>query len=118
MNKKTAKLLTFALLVGGATAIYLYFTKTQKEKPQKKDRPKSGGYVGGVIKVSTTLNIRKEPNITSAIVGKLKNGDKVTVGVLPDDDNWYKLIDNDSLKNIGYISKKYVEMPKVTTDGE
>jgi hypothetical protein len=30
MNKKTAKLLTFAMIVGGATAIYLYFSKNKK----------------------------------------------------------------------------------------
>ena len=114
MNKKTAKLLTFAMIVGGATAIYLYFSKNKKIQPlpppppQKKTTGKV--YISGYVSTkSSDLNIRKEPNTTSDIVGKLKNGAIANVldfGV----DGWYQLLDNINFKPIGYVSAQYISI--------
>lgn len=72
MNKKTAKLLTFAFFVGGATAIYLYFSKNKKIQPPIPPKKLVGKvYLGGIVNTtSSDLNVREEPNTSSKIVAK------------------------------------------------
>jgi uncharacterized protein YgiM (DUF1202 family) len=110
MNKKTAKLLTFALFVGGATAIYLYLSKNKKQQPPPPKKKIGKVYMGGIVNTkSSDLNIRKEPNTSSDIVGKLKNGAIATVldsGV----DGWFQLVDNINFKPIGYVSAQYISI--------
>jgi uncharacterized protein YgiM (DUF1202 family) len=111
MNKKNAKLLTFALIVGGATAIYLYFSKNKKQEPPPPPKKTTGKvYISGYVSTkSSDLNIRKEPNTTSDIVGKLKNGaiaNVLDIGV----DGWYQLLDNINFKPIGYVSAQYISI--------
>jgi len=111
MNKnKIAKLFTFAMIVGGATAIYLYFSKNKKQQPPPPKKKTGKVYMGGFVNTkSSDLNIRKEPNTTSDIVGKLKNGAIVTIldsGI----DGWYKLVDNINQKPIGYVSAQYISI--------
>ena len=75
IDKKTAKLFTFAMIVWGATAIYLYFSgkNKNKENPLPPSPPSNEVYKNGVVKTNTSdLNVREEPNITSKIVSKLK----------------------------------------------
>ena len=109
MNKKTAKLLTFTLLIGGATAIYLYFSKnTNKGKPPitPPPPPKNEKYFDAKVNTNTSdLNVREEPNTTSMIVKKLKKGTSIKVG--EDINGWRKLIDS-SENTIGYVSSQYV----------
>jgi uncharacterized protein YgiM (DUF1202 family) len=111
MNKKNAKLLTFDFIVGGATAIYLYFSKNKKQEPPPPPKKTTGKvYISGYVSTkSSDLNIRKEPNTTSDIVGKLKNGaiaNVLDIGV----DGWYQLLDNINFKPIGYVSAQYISI--------
>ncbi len=113
MTKKTAKLLTFALFIGGATAIYLYFrNKNKKEQPPIPPKKKVGKvYLGGIVNTTNTdLNVREEPNTSSKIVAKLKKGSSVTFSVIENNDSWYLLVDNLTNNQIGYISSQYVKM--------
>jgi uncharacterized protein YgiM (DUF1202 family) len=113
MNKKTAKLLTFTLLIGGATAIYLYFLdKNKKDKPPLPPKKKVGKvYLVGIVNTTNTdLNVREEPNTTSKIVAKLKKGSMVTVSVIENNDSWYLLVDNVTDNKIGYVSTQYIKM--------
>jgi uncharacterized protein YgiM (DUF1202 family) len=113
MNKKAAKLLTFAFIVGGATAIYLYFSKqNKKEKPPLPPKKKVGKvYLGGIVNTTNTdLNVREEPNTSSKIVAKLKKGSSITFSVIENNDSWYLLVDNVTNNQIGYISSQYVKM--------
>lgn len=73
------------------------------EKPVKEKKPKivkkvvntkSGGF----------LNVRKEPKVANNIIGKLYNGDVVTV-VETVDQNWTKI-------NTGYVMSKFLEDTK------
>jgi len=108
MNKKTAKLLTFTLFVGGATAIYLYFSKKNTNKGETPPPPPSNDEKYFDAKVNTTssdLNVRNEPNTTSMIVKKLKKGTKIVVG--GDINGWRRLVDS-SKNTIGYVSSQYV----------
>ena len=113
MNKKTAKLLTFTLLIGGATAIYLYFSKnTNKGKPPitppppPPPPPKNEKYFDAKVNTNTSdLNVRNEPNTTSMIVKKLKKGTNILVG--EDINGWRKVVD-ESKNTIGFVSSQYV----------
>lgn len=58
---------------------------------------------GTVITQSTALNIRSEPNTSSAIVGKVPKG--ATVIIVGEDNGWY-LIDYGNIR--GYVSAQYV----------
>lgn len=118
MNKKTTKLLTFALIVGGATAIYLYFSKNKKiQKPLPPETPlppkKLVGkvYLTGIVNTSSSdLNVREEPNTSSKIVAKLKKGTKITFQIIENNDSWNILVDNVTYNKIGYISTQYIKM--------
>jgi uncharacterized protein YgiM (DUF1202 family) len=114
MNKKTAKLLTFTLLIGGATAIYLYFSKNKKEKPPLppvKPKINWSAFVEFKVKTeSTNLNIRQEPNVNSAIVGSLAKGEKFQGQPYSADENWTVVLDTNAepMKVKGFVSSKYV----------
>jgi hypothetical protein len=115
MNKsKIAKLFTFAMIVGGATAIYLYFSKNKKIKPPLppvKPKINWSAFVEFKVKTeSTNLNIRQEPNVNSVIVGKLAKGEKFQGQPYSADENWTVVLDSkaDPLKVKGYVSSKYV----------
>jgi hypothetical protein len=114
MNKKTAKLLTFALFVGGATATYLYFSKKKPKETPPNDtptKPNWSAFVEFKVKTeSTNLNIRQEPNVNSVIVGKLAKGEKFQGQPYSADENWTVVLDSkaDPLKVKGYVSSKYV----------
>jgi len=116
MNKKTAKLLTFALFVGGATAIYLYFSKkksveTPPIQPPKKTNINWSAFVEYKVKTqNSNLNIRQEPNVSSAIVGTLAKGEKFQGQPYSADENWTVVLDSkaEPLKVLGYVSSKYV----------
>jgi uncharacterized protein YgiM (DUF1202 family) len=113
MNKKTAKLFTFALILGGGTAIYLYFSnKNKKEQPPLPPKKKVGKvYLGGVVNTNDTdLNVRENPNTSSKIVAKLKKDSTVTFSVIENNDNWYLLVDNITNNKIGYVSSQYIKM--------
>lgn len=110
MNKtKIAKLFTFAMIVGGATAIYLYFSKNKKEQPLPKKKIGKVYLNGIVVTKSSDLNIRKEPNTSSEIIGKLKNGAFVTTSYL-EVDGWLQLFDNINFKSLGYVSDQYISI--------
>jgi uncharacterized protein YgiM (DUF1202 family) len=119
MNKKTAKLLTFAFFVVGATAIYLYFSKKKPKETPPNDTPTKPNWSAFVeYKVtdyevntkSSSLNIRQKPNVNSAIVGKLAKGEKFQGQPYSADENWTVVLDSkaEPLKVKGYVSSKYV----------
>ncbi len=63
-------------------------------------------YDAEVIGIDDNLNVRSQPSTSSDIVGKLQNGNKLTViGELEGD--WYS-IETDSLK--GYCSSNYIQI--------
>ncbi|WP_416176602.1 SH3 domain-containing protein [Clostridium sp.] len=58
----------------------------------------------GIVNVSTSLNVRNGANISSNIIGSLKNGQSVNiVGV---SGNWYKIKYNSTY---GYVSSNYIK---------
>jgi len=59
----------------------------------------------GTVKVSTTLNVRRSASSSSAVIGSLKNGTKVTI--LSTSGSWYQ-IKTDSLT--GYAHKNYIQV--------
>lgn len=76
------------------------------------DKAQDGGASGpvvseesftGVVKVSGSLNVRKGPGTTYAVVGKLRNGDKVTV--TGSTDGWYAISYDGGT---GYVSSAYI----------
>ena len=76
------------------------------------DKAQDGGASGpvvseesftGVVKVSGSLNVRKGPGTTYAVVGKLHNGDKVTV--TGSTDGWYAISYDGGT---GYVSSAYI----------
>ncbi len=78
-----------------------YITKSDgSETSAPTEKPES---FTGVVKVSGSLNVRKGPGTTYAVVGKLRNGDKVTV--TGSTDGWYA-ISNDG--GTGYVSSAYI----------
>jgi len=108
MNKKEiAKLFTFAMFVGGATAIYLYLSKKNTKKGETPPPPTNDEkYSNAKVNTNTTdLNVREEPNTTSAIVKKLKKGTNILVG--SDINGWRIIVDN-SKNTIGYVSSQFV----------
>ncbi|NLW51921.1 MAG: S8 family serine peptidase [Tissierellia bacterium] len=58
------------------------------------------GYAGG------TLNVRQEPNTTSAIIGTIKAGSEVTGTVEPNSPSWLKI---DFNGQVGYVYKPLVK---------
>jgi uncharacterized protein YgiM (DUF1202 family) len=108
-KKQIAKLFTFAMFVGGATAIYLYVSKNKKEKPPLPPSPPSNEvYVNALVKTNTSdLNVREEPSTTSKIVNKLKKGTKILVS--DDINGWRKVVD-ESKNTIGFVSSQYVAL--------
>jgi hypothetical protein len=113
MNKnKIAKLFTFAMFVGGATAIYLYLSKKKSVETQpKKTNINWSAFVEYKVKTQTSsLNIRQEPNNNSAIIGKLSKGEKFQGQPYSADENWTVVLDSkaEPLKVKGYVSSKYV----------
>lgn len=52
------------------------------------------------------LNVRESPSTNGKIIGKLYNGDKITIEETSEDGKWYK-ISKDDIK--GYVSKDYVK---------
>lgn len=72
--------------------------KKEEETPKTETTTKSTSYKGTVT--ASVLNIRKEPNTSSAIVGDYKNG--VTVTIKEEKDGWGKT-------NKGWVSLKYIK---------
>jgi N-acetylmuramoyl-L-alanine amidase len=64
-----------------------------------------GSQVGTVIISSGSLNIRREPSLTSPIIARAYNGEKVQV--LGEDGEWYKV--NYGGRQ-GYAAKRYVKI--------
>lgn len=61
----------------------------------------------GTINVSSTLNIRKQPVVGAAIIGKHANGDIVTI-VAKTNNGWYR-VEYPTI-GTGYISADYVSV--------
>lgn len=72
------------------TAIVNDKPKTKKVEP-----------VFGIVKDCSSLNIRKNPSITSDIVGVLKVND--TIKILNNVDGWYKIKD-------GFVMADYISL--------
>ncbi len=70
-------------------------------------------YNAEVINIDDNLNVRSEPSKSGEIIGKLQNGNKLTV-IGEVDNNWYKI---QTAELSGYCSADYVKINgKVTTE--
>lgn len=68
--------------------------------------PAFAATVSGTVKLSSGyMNVRKSASTKASVIGKLYNGDKVTIYATSGD--WYK-IKSDEFSGYGYIMQKYV----------
>lgn len=73
------------------------------ETPSTPESNKQIGYVYNLDGIQ--LNVRPEPNTNQAAIGKLNEGDTVTI--LGESGNWYQIEYNNGF---GYVSKDYVSL--------
>ena len=64
---------------------------------------------------ASKLNVRALPDEDSSKIGSLSNGDKVVI--LDTEDNWGKILYNESKGLYGWISLKYVKLTSTSTGG-
>ncbi len=79
------------------------------------DLPFDYPIMGGIVNVSSALNLRSEPNTSSNVLAKLPNETRICV--IGEDGNWYKAVYN-GIK--GYVSADYVSIQpimNITTAG-
>jgi len=112
MKKKNQQLLALVLFAVGGYLIY-------KKLYQKKDNGVSDVTIGGVsnsdtknyVTTASSLNVRSQPNATSAIVTKLPKGEYFVGSPSKESTNWiavWKKVGKAS-NIIGYVIATYVK---------
>ena len=87
---------------------------TNSQQQQNQAQPQLDGYVNE--KVTSSLNVRKEPNIKSSVLISIPS--KTAVSVLGTSGDWYKVKVNYKNKTVtGYASQTYITI-KNTTDNK
>lgn len=86
---------------------------TDNKSDEKKEETKSETVQPktATVVVSSSLNIRSEPNTNCKILGSLRNGDKVTY--TEDKNGWLRI----TSPKTGYISKKYTKLNANASSG-
>lgn len=81
----------------------------EKSPAKPKAKPLSAGYDTYIVNtISSNLNIRKEPNTSSPIIGSLAKGKEVYATPTANTTNWHTLLDED-LKVKGYVSSAFLK---------
>jgi uncharacterized protein YgiM (DUF1202 family) len=77
----------------------------------------AASYKGTVKLSSGTLNVRKTPSTSAAVVDKLRNGDTVTVSAqtTKSGEKWYKI--TTAANKTGYVMAKYITLSSKTSSG-
>lgn len=95
--------------VGWASAQYLSTNSTSDNQENSNDQQDFSNEVSisktGIVKADV-LNIRSNPGTNNSIIGKLYNGESITV--LSEQNNWYKI--KKSNGQIGWVSAQYISL--------
>ena len=111
MKLKNKYIIPIVLTVVGLYLLLKPTTAKAEEVPPKKPskKPLSAGFDTYIVTTqSSALNIRKEPNTTSPIIGSLAKGSEVMATPTPNTNDWHTLLD-DNLKPKGYIASAYIK---------
>lgn len=115
MKKKIASLVLAALVFTGAEGLTLSLPQ-MTTIASAATSVVSYSATGTVNTTSGNLNVRKDANTSSTILGKLAKGTKVTIVGKTSDGKWYKIKYNNGY---GFVSSQYVKVnsstPAVTT---
>ena len=91
--------------------------ETSKDKEVPKDKQESNFVLGQVINVASHLNVREKPTIKCEVIGKIYEGNEVSINKAKSKDGWYQI----SFGNTeGYVSSNYIKIIKkdyLITDG-
>ncbi len=95
--------------VGWASAQYLSTNSTSDNQENSNDQQDFSNEVSisktGIVKADV-LNIRSNPGTNNSIIGKLYNGESITV--LSEQNNWYKI--KKSNGQTGWVSAQYISL--------
>lgn len=95
--------------VGWASAQYLSTNSTSDNQENSNDQQDFSNEVNisktGIVKADV-LNIRSNPGTNNSIIGKLYNGESITV--LSEQNNWYKI--KKSNGQTGWVSAQYISL--------
>ena len=91
---------------------YVNGSYVQKDDSQTPETPETTKQIAYVYNLDGgTLNVRPQPNTNQAAIGKLAEGEAVTI--VGESGNWYEIEYNNST---GYVSKDYITFTPITPE--
>ena len=91
---------------------YVNGSYVQKDDSQTPETPETTKQIAYVYNLDGgTLNVRPQPNTNQAAIGKLAEGEAVTI--VGESGNWYEIEYNNS---IAYVSKDYITFTPITPE--
>ena len=91
---------------------YVNGSYVQKDDSQTPETPETTKQIAYVYNLDGgTLNVRPQPNTSQSAIGKLSEGEAVTI--VGESGNWYEIEYNNS---IGYVSKDYITFTPITPE--
>ena len=91
---------------------YVNGSYVQKDNSQTPETPETTKQIAYVYNLDGgTLNVRPQPNTSQAAIGKLAEGEAVTI--VGESGNWYEIEYNNST---GYVSKDYITFTPITPE--
>ena len=91
---------------------YVNGSYVQKDDSQTPETPETTKQIAYVYNLDGgTLNVRPQPNTSQSAIGKLSEGEAVTI--VGESGNWYEIEYNNST---GYVSKDYITFTPITPE--